>query len=160
MAVRLIGPEQGDEEGQQMGVVPIEKALTLAEEAELDLVEVSPKAMPPVCKIMDYGKYVYRVNKAEQKQKANQHKTEVKGVRLGFNTGQHDIEIKLKQARGFIEKRDLVKVSLVMRGRETAYRDLAMKKMHDFADALKDIAVVDLRPKMQGYQINMVLKPL
>jgi translation initiation factor IF-3 len=152
--VRLIGDEK-----EQLGVMPIEKARDMAQEAGLDLVEVSPKTMPPVCKIMDYGKYLYRLNKAEQKQKKGQIKTEVKGIRLGFNTGQHDLDIKLGRAKEFLGKKNLVKVALILKGREAAYKDLAKEKMREFAKSLENEAVVDSPPKAQGYQITMMLKP-
>ena len=131
----------------------------MAEEAEQDLVEVSPKAVPPVCKIMDYGKYLYKLNKVEQKQKKSQIKTEVKGVRLGFNTGQHDLDFKVKRAKEFLGKRNLVKVALILKGREMAYKSIALDKMREFAKSLEEDAVIDSPPKAQGYQITMILKP-
>lgn len=154
LTVRLIGAE-----AEQLGVMPIEKALTLAEEANLDLVEVSPKIMPPVCKIMDYGKHLYKLQKQDKQQKKGQHKTEVKGVRLGFNTGEHDMEIKANQARKFISQRNLIKVSLILRGRELGYKDLAMKKIEEFGKKLSDVADIDTPAKPAGYQITMILKP-
>ena len=139
--------------------MPVEKARQMAEEAEQDLVEVSPKAVPPVCKIMDYGKYLYKLNKVEQKQKKSQIKTEVKGVRLGFNTGQHDLDFKVKRAKEFLGKRNLVKVALILKGREMAYKSIALDKMREFAKSLEEDAVIDSPPKAQGYQITMILKP-
>lgn len=154
LTVRLVG-----EEHEQLGVMPIEKAKKMAEEAELDLVEVSPLTMPPVCKIMDYGKYLYRLNKVEQKQKKGQIKTEVKGIRLGYNIGQHDFDIRVKQAQSFLKKRAIIKVTLILRGREIAYKDLARAKMFEFAKALESEASIDSPPKAQGFQITMMLKP-
>jgi translation initiation factor IF-3 len=155
LTIRLIGGED-----EQIGVMPVEKALALAAEAETDLVEVAPKAMPPVCKLMDYGKYLYRLNKTEQKHKQNQHKTEVKGVRIGFNTGAHDLEIRLNQARGFLSKKNLVKVVLMLRGREAAYKSAAVDKVKEFAEKLNDVGVLESYPKAQGYQVIGMIKPL
>ena len=143
-----------------MGVKSLEDALKLAEEAEMDLVEVAPKADPPVCKILDYGKYLYRQNKIEQKHKKMQKQTEMKGIRITFRIDTHDLETKIKQARGFIEDRNGVKVTLVFRGREATHSDIAKKKLDLFYDSLKDIAHMDQAPKRQGNTMFMILVPL
>lgn len=154
LAVRVIG-----DEGEQLGLMPIEKALEMAREAETDLVEVSPKANPPVCKLLDYGKYLYKLKKQDQQQKKNTKKTEVKGVRIGLSTGQHDLEVKIKQARRFLEARNLVKVVIIFKGRELMHKALGREKMDEFAEMLKDIADVDSPPKHSGYQTVMMLAP-
>lgn len=137
----------------------IEKALEMAKALELDLVEVAANVNPPVCKIMDFGKFLYHQNKIEQKQK-RQKQTEVKGVRLSLRTGTHDLETKAKQARGFLQDRNLVKVALILRGREFAHMDLARDKMNQFAEMLKDISVVEQMPKKTGNTLIMMLNPI
>lgn len=135
------------------------KALQLAKEADLDLIEVAPKANPPVCKIMDYGKYLYHQDKVDRKQKKSQKKTEVKGVRIGFKTGDHDLDVRAKQARKFLEDRNIVKVTLLFKGREVVYMDLGIEKMKKFYEKLSDVATIELSPKRQGNTLNMILTP-
>ncbi len=135
------------------------KALAMAKEKELDLAEVSPNANPPVCKIIDYGKYQYHQKKIDTKHKKMQKKTEVKGVRMGFKTGIHDIEVKQKAARKFLEARNMVKVSLIFRGREAMYKGLATTKMLQFYEGLTDIANLETSPKGQGNTLIMILTP-
>lgn len=137
-----------------------EKALDSAKSKDLDLVEVSPNANPPVCKIMDYGKYQYKQKKIEQKHKKMQKQTEVKGVRVGFRTDTHDLEVKRKQAEKFLKARNMVKVSLIFKGRELAHVDLAIKKLKKFAETLEDVAQIEEGPKRQGYNLIMILTPL
>ncbi len=152
--VRLI-----DEADNQLGIQPTEEALKMAEERGLDLVEVAPKASPPVCKILDYGKYIYRQNKIEQKHKRLQKQAEMKGIRLSFRIDQHDLETKIRQARTFLEDRNSVKVTLVFRGREAAYVDLARSKLDLFYNSLKDIAQLEDTPRKQGSSMIMILAP-
>lgn len=142
-----------------MGLKSIEEAIRLAEERSLDLVEVAPKANPPVCKILDYGKYLYRLNKQEQKQKRMQKQGEIKGIRITFRIDQHDLETKINRAREFLENRNSVKVTLVFRGREAAHAELAKEKLSQFTENLKDIAQIEEAPKMQGSQMIMILNP-
>ncbi len=137
----------------------IEKAMDLAKEKNLDLAEVAPNVNPPVCKILDYGKYQYHQKKIETKHRKMQKKREVKGVRMGFKTGDHDVETKAKQARKFLEAGNSVKVSLIFRGREVIYKDLATVKMKKFADSLEDICKVETAPKKQGNTLLMILTP-
>lgn len=126
----------------------------------MDLVEVAPKAVPPVCKLLDYGKYLYRQRKIEQKHKKMQKQAEMKGIRLSFRIDQHDLETKIRQARGFLEERNSVKITLLFRGREAAHADLAKAKLDLFSDSLKDIAQLEDRPKRQGNSMIMILIPL
>jgi translation initiation factor IF-3 len=149
-----------DDEGGQLGIMATEKALEQAKSKELDLVEVSPNANPPVCKIMDYGKYQYKQKKIDKKHKKMQKQTEVKGVRVGFRTDSHDLEVKRKQAEKFLKARNIVKVSLIFKGRELAHVDLAIEKLKKFAATLEDIANVEEGPKRQGYNLIMILTPL
>ncbi len=146
-------------EGEQFGIMAIEKALDIAKENSLDLAEVAPNAKPPVCKLMDYGKYQYQQKKIEAKHRKSQKKAAVKGVRMGFKTGDHDMETKMKQAQKFLEAGNMVKVSLIFRGREVIYKDLAKKKMMEFYESLKEIADLETPPKGQGHTLIMMLTP-
>jgi len=136
-----------------------EKALAMAAEKGLDLAEVAPNVNPPACKIMDYGKYQYHQKKIETKHKKMQKKGGIKGIRLGFKTGDHDLQIKTNQAKRFLQDGNTVKVALIFRGREVIYRDLAMEKMKKIADEVRDIAQVDESPKLQGNTLIMILTP-
>ncbi len=136
-----------------------DKALTLAREKALDLCEVAPNANPPVCRIMDYGKYQYHQKKIDTKHKKMQKKAEIKGVRLGFKTGDHDIEVKAKQAKKFIEAGSSIKVTLIFKGREAMYKDLAKEKMMKFYEVLKDVCIIESPPKGQGNILIMILTP-
>lgn len=137
----------------------LSKAIELAHTSDLDLVEVAPQANPPVCKIMDYGKYLYHQDKIERKQKRMQKKTEVKALRIGFKTGDHDLLVRANQARKFLEDRDMVKVVLMFKGREVVYADLAIEKMNKFYANLSDIADMEQTPKRQGNTLLMILTP-
>jgi len=152
--IRLI-----DEDENQIGIMTTEEAKKMAQEKEMDLVEVSPLAQPPVCKMMDYGKYLYRQNKIDRKQKSSQKKTEVKGIRFSLRISDHDLEIKATQARKFLADRDSVKVQLVFKGREASHQDLAEKKLSNFAQLLADVSKVDSPPKRHGMSMNMILNP-
>lgn len=152
--VRLI-----DENEEQLGEVTVEEALKMAHERELDLVEVAPLAKPPVCKILDFGKYLYRQRKIEQKHKRLQKKTEQKTIRLSLRIDEHDIEVKAGRAREFLDDGNSVKVILMFKGRENAHEDLGMQKVNSFFDKIKDVATVETPAKKQGNSINMVLIP-
>lgn len=152
--VRLI-----DHEETQVGIMGLTKALEMAKEHNLDLVEVAPNARPPVCRIMDYGKHQYKQKKQEQKHRKMQKQTEVKGIRISLRTSSHDLETKAKQAERFFKQRNLVKVSLVFRGREHAHQELGYKKMKEFIDILGEEAVVEQEPKKQGNNLMMILAP-
>jgi len=148
-----------DHEGEQKGIMGLEKAIGLAKSVSLDLVEVSPQATPPVCKIMDYGKHLYKHKKLDQAQKKAQKQTEVKGVRLSLRTGEHDLQTKLRQAEKFLSKKNLVKFSLILKGREFAHQDLAFKKMEEVMERLSEVADVDTPAKKQGNHLMMILSP-
>jgi translation initiation factor IF-3 len=147
------------DDGEQFGIVSIEKALALAEERGLDLAEVAPNVNPPVCKILDYGKYQYHQKKIETKHRKMQKKAEIKGIRLGFKTGDHDIGIKANQAKRFLSEGSTVKVALIFKGREAMYKSLAEEKMMKFYEGLKDICMMESSPKSQGNVLIMVLTP-
>ena len=146
----------GDE---KLGVMNVEDALKHAEEKGLDLVEVAPLADTPVCKVMDYGNYLYSLKKKNKKQKKAK-KTETKTIRLSIRTDKHDLDVKAKQARKFLEDRNLVKVALIFRGREISHQDLGHEKMKAFYQLLEDVCNKEEEPKRQGFQMIMILTPL
>ena len=150
--VRLIG-----ENGEQLGIMSAKDAYKMARDAELDLVKIAPAAKPPVCKIIDYGKYKYEIVRKEKEAKKKQRTIEVKEVRLSPNIDVNDLNTKCNSARKFIEKGDKVKVSLRFRGREMAHIDSSKHILEDFAEKLSDIAVVDKAPKLEGRSMTMFL---
>lgn len=135
-------------------------ALAKAKEKDLDLVEVSPNSNPPVCKVMDYGKYQYKQKKIDQKHRKMQKQSEVKGIRIGFRTDKHDLEVKRKQAEKFLSERNIVKVALIFKGRELAHIGKAKEKLIAFAETLKEFATIEEGPKRQGNNLIMILTPL
>ena len=153
--IRLIGEDE-----EQLGIKSIEEALKIAEEAGTDLVEVAPKANPPVCKVMDYGKHLYRQSKIDRKHKKMQKQGEMKGIRISLRIDQHDLKTKINNARKFLEARNSVKVSLIFKGREAAHSEIGKEKLDLFYDSLKDIAHLDQPPKKSGYSMIMILAPL
>jgi translation initiation factor IF-3 len=138
----------------------IQDALLKAEEKGLDLVEVSPNANPPVCKLMDYGKHQYRQKKIEQKHRKMQKQSEVKGIRIGFRTDEHDLEVKRRQAEKFLKNRHTVKLALIFKGRELAHVDIAEEKLKKFAESLSEVSTIEEGPKRQGNNLIMILSPL
>ena len=152
--VRLIGAD-----GEQVGVVPIDEALRLAEVAALDLVEIAPTAQPPVCRILDYGKFKYQQHKKESEAKKKATVTQVKELRLGYRTGVGDIERQIAKAREFLDEGDRVKFLLRFRGREMAYQHLGREKLMGVCDALKDVAIAEGEPRMEGRMMGIVLAP-
>ena len=153
--VRVIG-----EEGQQLGVMALRDALNMAKDAGVDLVMVSPSANPPVCRIVDYGKFKYEQLRREKEAKKKQKTVEVKEVRLSPNIDVNDLNTKCNSARKFIEKGNKVKVSLRFRGREMAHIDSTKHILEDFAEKLSDIAVIEKAPKMEGRSMMMFLRGL
>lgn len=152
--VRVIGPE-----GDQVGVLPIREALIKAQEASLDLVEIAPNAQPPVCKIIDYGKYRYDQTKREKEGKKAQHQVKIKEIKVKPNINEHDLQTKLRQARQFIEKGNKVKVTCMFRGREMAHPELGIKVVQSLCKNLEDIALVEAPPKLLGRSLIGVLAP-
>lgn len=150
--VRLIG-----ENGEQLGIVSVKEALKLAKEAELDLVKIAPTAKPPVCKIIDYGKYRYEMARKDKEAKKKQKVIDVKEVRLSPNIDVNDLNTKINAARKFITKGDKVKVTLRFRGREMAHMNSSRHILDSFAEKLADIAVVDKAAKVEGRNITMFL---
>ncbi len=150
--IRLIG-----EDGEQLGIMSSREAMKLAREADLDLVKVAPNAKPPVCKIIDYGKYRYELARKEKEAKKKQRTMEVKEVRLSPNIDVNDLNTKANQARKFISKGDRVKVSLRFRGRELAHVNYSKQILDSFFEKLEDIAVIDKPAKMEGRTMVMFL---
>ncbi len=148
-----------DENGEKRGVMPVEEALALAEEAGLDLVEVAPNAEPPVCKILDYGKYKYEAQKRAAEARKKQKTIEVKEVKMRPTIDTHDYEVKMRNLRKFISKGDKVKVTIRFRGRELAHTELGRALMERVLDDAGDDVKVELRPKMEGRQMVMILAP-
>lgn len=153
--VRLV-----DEAGEMRGVVAIKEALEAAEAAGLDLVEVSPNAEPPVCKILDYGKYKYELHKKAAEARKKQKVIEVKEIKLRPVIDDHDFDVKMRSARGFLEEGDKVKVTLKFRGREMAHQELGMNLLKRVKEVLADISKVEYDAKFEGRQIIMILGSL
>ena len=150
--IRLIG-----EDGQQLGIMSSREAMKIAREAELDLVKIAPQAKPPVCKIIDYGKYRYELARKEKEAKKKQKTIEVKEVRLSPNIDENDLNTKMNNARKFLEKGNKVKVTLRFRGRELAHVEQTKGILDEFAEKLSDIAVIDKPAKFEGRSMIMFL---
>lgn len=150
--VRLIGPN-----GDQLGIMSAKEAMFKAQEAGLDLVKIAPNAKPPVCKIIDYGKYRYEMSRKEKEARKKQKTIEIKEVRLSPNIDSNDMKTKANAARKFIQKGDRVKVTLRFRGREMAHMQASKHVLDDFAGLLADIAAVEKQPKVEGRSMTMFL---
>ena len=153
--VRLI-----DESGKQLGIVQTFDAIRMARERDLDLVEVSPKATPPVCKIMDYGKYKYQIAKKAQEAKKKQTVIQIKEMKLGLKIEEHDLGFKIRHMREFLDDGCKVKIIIMFRGREILHMDMGEKLTGKIIDALKDIGELEQKPKFDGRNIVMVFAPL
>ncbi|MFQ5499155.1 MAG: translation initiation factor IF-3 [Candidatus Zixiibacteriota bacterium] len=152
--VRLIGPD-----GEQVGILPASEALERAVELGLDLVEVSPNSRPPVCRILDYGKYKYEMSKKDKLAKKKQHAFQLKEMRFRPKIDAHDYAFKTKHVREFIESGSKVKVFVLFRGREMAYTEKGRGILLKVAEELKDVCTVEVAPKLEGRNMNMVLAP-
>lgn len=150
--VRVIGVN-----GEMVGIMSAKEALALAEEAGVDLVKIAPTAVPPVCRIVDYGKFKYEQTRKEKDAKKKQHVVEIKEIRLSPNIDTNDLNTKVNAAKKFITKGDRVKVTLRFRGREMAHMQSSKHILDDFAEALTDVAVVDKAPKVEGRSMTMFL---
>lgn len=150
--MRLIGPD-----GSQLGVMSAKEAQQVARDADLDLVKIAPNAKPPVCKVVDYGKFRYEKARKEKQARKKQKTVEIKEVRLSPNIEANDLNTKINAARKFLSKGNKVKVTLRFRGREMAHIQNGRQVMDDFAEALSDISVVDKSPKMEGRSMTMML---
>ncbi len=148
-----------DPEGNQIGIVPIAQALQSAAEFGLDLVEISPNANPPVCKIMDYGRYKYEQTKKKQEAKKKQSTFQLKEIKVRPNTDDHDLQVKVGRIKKFIENKDKVKVTVMFRGREITLSQRGRDMLARVADETADVAIVEQMPKFEGRTIMMVLAP-
>ncbi len=152
--VRLIGAD-----GEQIGIVSINEALDAAREADLDLVNIAPNAKPPVCKVIDYGKYRYEAIKREKEAKKKQKVINVKELRLSPNIDTHDLEVKANQANNFLKKGDRVKVTVRFRGRELGHTSIGKDVLNDFAELTSENGIIDKKPTMEGRSMVMFLAP-
>ncbi len=152
--VRVIGPD-----GSQLGILDIKQALRAAEDAGLDLVEIAPEAKPPVCKIIDYGKFIYAQEKKLKESRKKQHQTKVKEMRFGPQMAEHDYQFKLNLIKEFLAKRDKVKISMRFRGRQMNHIDLGQKLMERFVKDVSELATVEQHPRMEGRILQMLISP-
>ncbi len=152
--IRVIGSN-----GEQLGIMSSREAQEIADKEGLDLVKISPSAVPPVCRIMDYGKYLFDKTKREKEQRKNQKIVELKEVQLSMTIEQHDIDIKAKNAVKFLNNGDKVKVSIRMSGRQQAYFERGIETENKFAESLSEIAVIEKEAKVEGRNIIMILAP-
>lgn len=148
-----------DKAGGQAGVVPIAEALKMAREGELDLVEVAPQAKPPVCRVMDYGKYMYQQRKREQEARKKHKSVELKEIRFRPSIEEHDYQVKLRQAEKFLGKGDKVKVTLMFRGREMQRREMGRKVLDKLANDVEVLSKIERPPRTEGRYMTMILGP-
>jgi len=147
------------EEGQQLGVITLDEAIANAERVGLDLVEVSANTEPPVCKIMDYGKYRYKQSKKLHDAKKSQTVIHIKEIRLRPKTEEHDIQVKIKHIKKFLDKHDKVKISMMFRGREIAFTEIGRKMMDEIKSELVNDCIIDQEPRLEGRNMVMIVSP-
>ncbi|HEX3030489.1 MAG TPA: translation initiation factor IF-3 [Clostridia bacterium] len=152
--IRLI-----DVDGAMLGITPIKDAQKLASDKNLDLVKIAPQAVPPVCRIMDYGKYMFELAKKEKEARKNQKVISIKEVRISPSIEEHDFNYKMKNAYKFLEDGDKVKVSVKFRGREMNYTSLGQEVLNKFAEGVKEVGIVEKKPKLEGRSMIMILNP-
>ncbi|MCA9507162.1 MAG: translation initiation factor IF-3 [Myxococcales bacterium] len=152
--IRVIG-----EDGEQLGIMPTIQALRRAEQANLDLVEVQPRAKPPVCKIMDYGKYKYEQSRKLAESKKKQQQIELKEIKFRPKTGDHDFEVKVKSLRRFLDKGDKGKVTVMFRGREIVHPEVGREMLNRVIEALGEDAIIEQNPRLEGRQMVMIVAP-
>ncbi len=150
----MIGPG-----GEQLGILPVEEALQRARDADLDLVEVSPNSRPPVCRILDYGKFKYEMAKKDRQAKKKQHTVQLKEMRFRPKIDEHDFQFKTRHIRSFLEAGSKVRTFVMFRGREMAYTEHGAKVLERVKEELSDIAIVEVPPKMEGRHMSMILSP-
>jgi translation initiation factor IF-3 len=152
--VRVIDPD-----GNQLGVLPLAQAKEAAQSRSLDLIEVAPEANPPVCRIMDYGKFRYEQQKKLKDSAKKSKSSEMKGIRVRPNTEGHDLDFKVKNAMRFLQKGNMVKFNVIFRGPELRHKEIGMAQLQAFIDATAEVAEVEIAPRMEGRQMTMVLRP-
>ena len=148
-----------DDEGQPIGIMPARDALTLAQEKGLDLIEVAPQAQPPVCRIMDYGKYKYEQGKREREQHKKSRQQEIKGIKMRPVTQEHDFQVRVKHTQEFLEKGDKVKVTIQFKAREITHPEIARKLMDKMIVAIGDHAIIEKPPSLEGKMLTLILSP-
>ena len=146
-------------EGEQLGILPIQEALEVARQRELDLVEVAPEAQPPVCRIMDFGKYKYTQARRLKEARKKQTTIQVKEVKMGTKTEKHDFDFKVKHVRRFLEDGHKAKVTVRFKGREMAHTELGWKMLQKMVESVQDIATVENNPRLEGRMLNIILSP-
>jgi len=146
-------------ESEQLGILQLQEALILAEGQHLDLVEVSPTAVPPVCRIMDFGKFKYQQSKKLQEAKKKQVQVQLKEVKLRPKTDEHDLQFKIKHVRRFLEEGNKAKITVVFRGREITHMELGQTALDKFVEELQDVALIEVRPKMEGRNMFIIVAP-
>ena len=146
-------------EGEQLGILPIQQALDIARQREMDLVEVAAEASPPVCRIMDFGKYKYTQARRQKEARKKQSAIVLKEVKLGPKTDTHDFDFKAKHVRRFIEEGNKAKVTVRFKGREMAHTELGWKMLNKMAEGMQDVAVIESHPRLEGRMLSMVLSP-
>lgn len=152
--VRLVG-----DDGEQLGVMPLRQAMDLAEEKQMDLVKIAPQAKPPVCKLMDYGKFRFEQSKREREIRKNQKVITIKEVHLSATIQDHDVDVKYRNAVKFLQEGDKVKVSIRFRGRQIAHAEIGLAVMNSFAERIKEYGIVERRPLVEGRNMIMILAP-
>ena len=152
--VRVISPD-----GEQIGVMPTQQALEQATQRGLDLIEVAPNADPPVCRIMDHGKFRYEQQKKAKEAKKKSKQTQLKTIRVRPNTDDHDVNFKMRNARKFLEKGDMVKFNVIFRGPELRHKDRGAQQLKKFAEGCEEVAIIEQPPRMEGRRMTMVLRP-
>lgn len=158
-AIRISEVRVIDEKGEMIGLMPTPKAMAMADEANLDLVEIAPNAKPPVCRIIDYGKFLYDLKKKEKDKKKKQVQPQLKEIRFKWRTDTHDFNFKVRHARDFLESGDKVKASVMFRGREITHKEIGFELLEKFVEELSDIAKPDVPVKMEGRNLFTVLAP-
>ncbi len=148
-----------DDKGEQLGIMPLREALRAAAERNLDLVEVAPTARPPVCRIMDFGRYKYEQNKREREARKKQHIVSIKEVRMTPKIEDHDYDVKVKNADKFLREGDKVKVSVRFRGREIVHADIAQRLLREMASTLSEVSIMEREPRVEGRHMIMILAP-
>ena len=152
--MRVVGADS-----EQLGILQLHEALALAESQHLDLVEVSPSANPPVCRIMDYGKYKYQQSKRQQEAKKKQVQIQLKEVKVRPKTDEHDLQFKIKHVRRFLEEGNKAKITVVFRGREITHTEFGLNALERFATELQDICIVEVKAKIEGRSMFMIVAP-
>jgi translation initiation factor IF-3 len=152
--VRVIDPD-----GKQLGVLPVKEAIKIAEERGLDLVEVAPNSQPPVCRIMNYGKYKYQQSKRTQEARKHQTVIHIKEVKVRPRTEEHDFQFKLRHVKRFLDEGNKVKISILFRGREIAHPEFGKELLNRFVEGVKDVTVIEQSPRLEGRNMVMILAP-